>query len=97
LAEYIYQKVFLNYTMKQWTLKPEEIDEKCYRTRAHITFKGQQILPRPLPSTSTGRIHQDTKHPRPRKHKNNVNTSHQEILNKKYGKILFHGQRIMAN
>ncbi|MDK2922248.1 MAG: UDP-galactopyranose mutase [Desulfonauticus sp.] len=26
LAEYIYQRVFLNYTAKQWDLKPEEID-----------------------------------------------------------------------
>ena len=26
LAEYIYQKVFLIYTMKQWGLKPEELD-----------------------------------------------------------------------
>ncbi len=26
LAEYIYQKVFLNYTAKQWNKKPEEID-----------------------------------------------------------------------
>ncbi|TKX28195.1 UDP-galactopyranose mutase [Campylobacter sp. MIT 12-5580] len=26
LAEYIYQKVFLGYTMKQWGVKPEELD-----------------------------------------------------------------------
>lgn len=26
LADYVYQKVFLNYTAKQWGLKPEEID-----------------------------------------------------------------------
>lgn len=26
LADYIYQKVFLNYTAKQWGMKPEEID-----------------------------------------------------------------------
>ncbi|WP_028950479.1 UDP-galactopyranose mutase [Sulfurihydrogenibium subterraneum] len=26
LADYIYQKVFLNYTVKQWGLKPEDID-----------------------------------------------------------------------
>ncbi|GAB6888636.1 UDP-galactopyranose mutase [Desulfothermus okinawensis JCM 13304] len=26
LAEYIYQKIFLNYTAKQWGMKPEEID-----------------------------------------------------------------------
>jgi len=26
LAEYIYEKVFLNYTAKQWGMKPEEID-----------------------------------------------------------------------
>lgn len=26
LADYIYEKVFLNYTMKQWGLKPDEID-----------------------------------------------------------------------
>ena len=28
LADYIYQKVFLNYTVKQWGLKPEEIDKE---------------------------------------------------------------------
>jgi len=26
LADYIYEKVFLNYTLKQWGLKPEELD-----------------------------------------------------------------------
>ena len=26
LAEYVYQKVFLHYTMKQWNLKPEDLD-----------------------------------------------------------------------
>jgi UDP-galactopyranose mutase len=26
LADYVYENVFLNYTMKQWDLKPEEID-----------------------------------------------------------------------
>lgn len=26
LAEYIYQKIFLEYTLKQWDMKPEEID-----------------------------------------------------------------------
>jgi UDP-galactopyranose mutase len=26
LAEYIYEKVFLNYTLKQWGVKPEELD-----------------------------------------------------------------------
>ena len=26
LADYVYEKVFLHYTMKQWDLKPEEID-----------------------------------------------------------------------
>jgi len=28
LADYIYQKVFLGYTIKQWGIKPEEIDSK---------------------------------------------------------------------
>lgn len=28
LANFIYKKVFLNYTIKQWGIKPEEIDEK---------------------------------------------------------------------
>ncbi|GLI52410.1 UDP-galactopyranose mutase [Thermodesulfovibrio yellowstonii] len=28
LADYVYQKVFLNYTAKQWGLKPEEIDKE---------------------------------------------------------------------
>jgi len=27
LADFIYEKVFLNYTVKQWNLKPEELDE----------------------------------------------------------------------
>ncbi|MCG2828370.1 hypothetical protein [Methanothermobacter sp. K4] len=38
LAGYVYRKVFLNYTMKQWGLRPEEIDptvteesQKMYR------------------------------------------------------------------
>lgn len=28
LANYVYEKVFLNYTLKQWGLKPEEIDKE---------------------------------------------------------------------
>lgn len=28
LADFIYEKVFLNYTMKQWRMKPEELDEE---------------------------------------------------------------------
>ena len=28
LAQYVYDKIFLNYTLKQWGLKPEDIDEK---------------------------------------------------------------------
>lgn len=27
LADYIYEKIFLNYTIKQWNLKPEELDK----------------------------------------------------------------------
>jgi UDP-galactopyranose mutase len=27
LANYIYEKVFLNYTLKQWCTKPEELDK----------------------------------------------------------------------
>lgn len=26
LAEYVYQKVFLGYTLKQWGMKPEDLD-----------------------------------------------------------------------
>ena len=27
LAKYVYEKIFLNYTIKQWELKPNEIDK----------------------------------------------------------------------
>jgi len=38
LADYIYEKVFLNYTMKQWDCKPNEIDESVTgRVPVHIS------------------------------------------------------------
>jgi len=30
LANFVYEKVFLNYTLKQWGIKPEDIDEKVF-------------------------------------------------------------------
>lgn len=30
LSEYIYEKIFLNYTKKQWGLKPEELDKSIF-------------------------------------------------------------------
>lgn len=39
IAEYVYEKVFVNYTMKQWGLKPEEIDPAVTaRVPVHISF-----------------------------------------------------------
>lgn len=39
LAEFIYEKVFLYYTMKQWDLGPEEIDPKVTgRVPVHISY-----------------------------------------------------------
>ncbi|HOQ36810.1 MAG TPA: UDP-galactopyranose mutase [Acetivibrio sp.] len=39
VADYVYEKIFINYTMKQWGLKPEEIDPQVTaRVPVHISF-----------------------------------------------------------
>jgi len=53
LANYIYEKIFLHYTLKQWNLKPNEIDSKVLeRVPIYISFDNRyfqdeyQILPK---------------------------------------------------
>ena len=45
LADYVYQKVFLNYTKKQWGMKPEELDPSVTaRVPVHVSYDDRYFL-----------------------------------------------------
>lgn len=93
LAKYIYQKVFLNYTMKQWNLKPEEIDENVTGRVPILLSKDNRYFQdryQAVPQEGYTKMIQNILD-----HENikiMLNTSHQEILKIKNGKILFMGR-----
>lgn len=93
LAKYIYQKVFLNYTIKQWNLKPEEIDENVTGRVPILLSKDNRYFQdryQAVPQEGYTKMIQNILD-----HENikiMLNTSHQEILKIKNGKILFMGR-----
>lgn len=38
VAQYVYENIFLKYTMKQWNQKPEEVGSKRHSTCSCIDF-----------------------------------------------------------
>ena len=57
LADFVYEKVFLNYTIKQWGMKPEDSGPKCYRKGPGYLSAGitgiSRIVSRLCPQTGT--------------------------------------------
>ncbi len=92
LADYIYRKVFLNYTMKQWGLKPEEIDPEV-TGRVPVVLSNDdryfQDTYQAVPLWGyTGMIGRMLDHPNI---KLMLNTSHDEVLELRDGRIFFMG------
>lgn len=92
LAEYVYMKVFLNYTVKQWGLKPEDIDLEVtgrvpiVLSRDDRYFNDRyQGVPRDGYTAMIGRM---LDHPCI---KMMLNTSHEEVLELRDGRIHFMG------
>jgi len=92
LAEYVYMKVFLNYTVKQWGLKPEDIDLEVtgrvpiVLSRDDRYFNDRyQGVPRDGYTAMIGRM---LDHPGI---KLMLNTSHDEVLELRDGRIHFMG------
>lgn len=92
LAEYVYMKVFLNYTVKQWGLKPEDIDLEVtgrvpiVLSRDDRYFNDRyQGVPRDGYTAMIGRM---LDHPGI---KLMLNTSHEEVLELRDGRIHFMG------
>ena len=62
LAEYIYQKVFLFYTMKQWGVKPEDLDPAVTgRVPVYITAMIEKMLASPRIAVKTSTHWNDVK------------------------------------
>lgn len=92
LADYIYRKVFLNYTMKQWGLKPEEIDPEV-TGRVPVVLSNDdryfQDTYQAVPLRGyTGMIGRMLDHPNI---KLMLNTSHDEVLELRDGSIFVMG------
>ncbi|MBC7101554.1 UDP-galactopyranose mutase [Methanothermobacter tenebrarum] len=90
LANYIYEKVFLNYTIKQWGLKPDEIDGKVTERVPILLSRDNRYFQdkyQGVPQDGYTKMIQNILD-----HENikiMLNTSHEEILQIKKDKILF--------
>lgn len=98
LADYIYRKVFLNYTMKQWGLKPEEIDPEV-TGRVPVVLSNDdryfQDTYQAVPLRGyTGMIGRMLDHPNI---KLMLNTSHDEVLELRDGSIFVMGSEFRVN
>ena len=93
LAEYIYQKVFLHYTVKQWGLRPEELDASVTgRVPVYVSRDDRyfQDTYQAMPSLGYTRMFQNMlAHPNI---KVMLNTDHQEIEGGvQYGRLIYTG------
>ena len=92
LAEYIYQKVFLGYTLKQWGLTPEEIDPTVtarvpvYISRDNRYFQNKyQAIP---VDGYSALVEKMLSHP---KIQVALNTNYQEIKETEYERLIYTG------
>lgn len=92
LAEYIYQKVFLGYTIKQWGLQPEEIDPSVtarvpvYVSKDNRYFQNKyQAIPQ---NGYSELVKEMLSHP---KIQISLNTNYKEIKENHYERLIYTG------
>lgn len=93
LADYIYNKVFIGYTMKQWGFKPDEIHDSVTARVPVVLSKDNRYFTdkyQGVPKDGyTKMIERMLNHP---KIKIMLGTDHSEVLELKDGKIFFMGR-----
>lgn len=98
LANYIYEKVFLHYTTKQWDLKPDEIDEDVTSRVPIVLSRDDRYFHdkyQGVPRHGYTRMIQNMLD-----HENikiMLNTGHEEVMELKNNKIFFMGKEFNGN